>query len=241
MNRLSLLAALLVMTPALAAPPDAVGHWEGAIETPSSKLAIALDFSHDKESWAGRIDVPVQGIRGLGVIDLKIEGASVAFGLPQVPGEPRFAGQLAADGQSIAGTFTQAGKSLPFRVERAQAQPGSDPATLYKEFELPGAPGEGIVGDWRGMLVGGPHKLRLVLHVSKAADGSMTATLDSLDQGANNLSVDAIRLEGTAVRFEMRPLSAVFTGTLSADGAQIEGSWQQGEGGAPLTFRRKAG
>ena len=41
-----------------------------------------------------------------------------------------------------------------------------------------------IVGDWNGKLTVGTAELRLVLHITKAADGSLKATLDSIDQGA---------------------------------------------------------
>jgi len=37
--------------------------------------------------------------------------------------------------------------------------------------------------DWQGTLNTVMGELRLVLHISKAADGSLTATLDSVDQG----------------------------------------------------------
>ncbi|MBA2501573.1 MAG: alpha/beta fold hydrolase, partial [Pyrinomonadaceae bacterium] len=96
-----------------------------------------------------------------------------------------------------------------------------------------------LVAAWQGELDAGI-KLRLVLKVAQAADGSLTSTLDSLDQAATNLPVDTITLDGARVRFEMKRLGAVYEGTLSADKNEIVGEWKQGATPLPLTFKRTA-
>ena len=52
-----------------------------------------------------------------------------------------------------------------------------------------------ITGDWNGTLKPGGAELRLVLHITKNADGSLKATLDSIDQGANGIPVNAVTLK----------------------------------------------
>ena len=47
-----------------------------------------------------------------------------------------------------------------------------------------------VVGNWQGTLKAGAIALRIVLHVSKADDGSLKATMDSLDQGAMGMRRD---------------------------------------------------
>jgi len=37
-----------------------------------------------------------------------------------------------------------------------------------------------IAGDWQGTIAAGGQELRLVLHITKAADGALKATLDSV-------------------------------------------------------------
>ncbi len=54
------------------------------------------------------------------------------------------------------------------------------------------AQAQDIAGDWQGTLSAGGAELRLVLHITKAADGSLKATLDSVDQGANGIPVSSI-------------------------------------------------
>jgi hypothetical protein len=53
-----------------------------------------------------------------------------------------------------------------------------------------------IAGNWQGTLDAAGTKLRLVLHISKAPDNSLKATLDSLDQkGANGIPVSSVSLK----------------------------------------------
>ena len=59
----------------------------------------------------------------------------------------------------------------------------------------------GIEGNWLGTLDAGGVKLRLVLKVSKAPDGSLSAKLDSPDQGAKDLPIDTIAQKDKTISF----------------------------------------
>src|SRR5260370_17280969 len=98
--------------------------------------------------------------------------------------------------------------------------------------------GPGIAGNWLGTLEPGAVKLRLAVKVAKGADGSLSAKLDSLDQGANDLPVSSIVQTGTAVKFELQVVGGSFEGTLNGDGSEISGAWKQGAGTRPLVLRR---
>jgi hypothetical protein len=95
---------------------------------------------------------------------------------------------------------------------------------------LPGSAfgAQDVSGDWRGTLKAGPAELRLVLHVMKTESG-LSATLDSVDQGAKGIPVEAVTLEGTAFKFVVDKVQGKYEGTLSADGASIKGTWSQGQ------------
>ena len=95
----------------------------------------------------------------------------------------------------------------------------------------------GVEGNWRGALEVGGFKLRLVLKISKTADGKLTATVDSLDQNAKDLPVDTITFQDGTLKFEMKRLSASYVGTLSKDGTQLTGQFTQ-RGDLPLDFTR---
>jgi pimeloyl-ACP methyl ester carboxylesterase len=92
---------------------------------------------------------------------------------------------------------------------------------------------------WRGAINAGGSKLRLVLRVYTAADGKLSAALDSVDQpGANNLRVDAISIEKNHLHFEMKGINAVYDGDISEGGSDIHGTFTQNSGGLPLDFHR---
>ena len=48
-----------------------------------------------------------------------------------------------------------------------------------------------IAGDWQGTIKTGMGELRLVLHVTKNADGTLKATVDSPDQNAAGVAIDS--------------------------------------------------
>lgn len=98
---------------------------------------------------------------------------------------------------------------------------------------------QGIDGNWLGVLDVGSFKLRLVLKISRAANGQLLATVDSLDQSAKDLLVDTISFQDGTLKFEMKRLAASYVGTLSKDGTQISGQFTQG-GALPLDFKRVA-
>lgn len=94
-----------------------------------------------------------------------------------------------------------------------------------------------VTGLWKGTLRAGPTDLRLVLDIARDAAGSLTATLDSIDQRAKDLPVDRIAFDAGSLKFEMKALRASFRGRIAADGQTIEGTFTQGAD-LPLTWTR---
>jgi pimeloyl-ACP methyl ester carboxylesterase len=96
-----------------------------------------------------------------------------------------------------------------------------------------------IAGDWQGTLSTGAGDLRLVLHITKGADGALKATLDSVDQGANGIPVNSISLKSSELNLGVDAVHGTYKGTVAADGKTISGTWSQG---APLAldFKRAA-
>ena len=94
-----------------------------------------------------------------------------------------------------------------------------------------------IVGDWNGTLTIGTAELRLVLHVTKAPDGGLTATLDSIDQGAPGIPVNAVTLKDSKLDLTIDAVHGTYTGKVNADASEIDGTWSQGAA-MPLNFHR---
>jgi pimeloyl-ACP methyl ester carboxylesterase len=97
-----------------------------------------------------------------------------------------------------------------------------------------------LEGHWSGSLQAGEAMLHLVLHVSKAADGSLQATIDSLDQGVYGIEVTALTLKNSILNFSVASAGASYEGKFSADHTRIEGDWIQGSASLPLVFHRQA-
>lgn len=95
-----------------------------------------------------------------------------------------------------------------------------------------------IVGTWQGVLDVGVAKLRLALKI-KETGGKLSATIDSLDQGANDIPVSLIAQDKSKVVLELQVINAKYEGELSADGGELKGVWSQGASPSlPLTFKR---
>jgi uncharacterized protein len=95
-------------------------------------------------------------------------------------------------------------------------------------------------GTWAGTLQAGDAVLHLVLHISKAGDGSLKAALDSLDQGVYGIEVSSMKRTESALNFEVASVNASYEGKVSTDHRTIEGTWSQGGASLPLIFRRQA-
>jgi pimeloyl-ACP methyl ester carboxylesterase len=92
---------------------------------------------------------------------------------------------------------------------------------------------------WQGVLQVSGQKLRLVLRVYRAADGKLSAAMDSLDQeGSVNLRVNLVTVEKNHLHFEMKAIGVVYDGDISESGADAHGTWKQGPSSLPLDFHR---
>jgi uncharacterized protein len=95
-----------------------------------------------------------------------------------------------------------------------------------------------IAGDWQGTISAGGQDLRLVLHVTKAPDNSLKATLDSIDQpGANGIPVSSISLKDSQLDLGVEMVHGTYEGKVARDGNTITGTWTQGVA-LPLEFKR---
>jgi len=102
------------------------------------------------------------------------------------------------------------------------------------------AAAQDIAGDWQGTLSASGAELRLVLHITKAPDNSLKATLDSIDQpGANGIPVDSVTLKDSKLSLDVATVHGTYEGKVAADGKTITGTWTQNQA-LPLEFKRAA-
>ncbi|MGA2651675.1 MAG: alpha/beta hydrolase [Terracidiphilus sp.] len=94
-----------------------------------------------------------------------------------------------------------------------------------------------IAGDWQGTLNAGV-ELRLALHITAAKDGTLSATLDSVDQGANGIPVTSVTLKDSKLSLVVDAVHGTYEGTVNKDASGIAGTWSQGQ---PLELNFKRG
>jgi uncharacterized protein len=107
-------------------------------------------------------------------------------------------------------------------------------ATLLVAASL--AHAQDIVGDWQGTLSTGMGELRLVLHITKSGD-ALKATLDSIDQGANDIPVASVTLKNSKLSLGVDAVQGTYEGTVAADGKTISGTWKQQGQSFALDFK----
>jgi len=228
-----LLVALLltIAGPGIAtaqSPTGPTGHWEGAIEVPGQALGIELDLASKDGAWKGTISIPAQSLKGFPLSDITVAGTAVGFAMKGVPGEPRFAGTLSADGKALGGDFTQGGGTLRFNVEWKGEPKFEEPA---KSTEIT----KDLEGTWEGAVEVQGKTLRLVAKLTNHPGGA-TGVLVSVDQGGVEIPISSITQTLSHLAFAITLINASYGGDLK-DG-QIVGTWTQGPASLPLVFKR---
>lgn len=95
-----------------------------------------------------------------------------------------------------------------------------------------------IEGIWEGKLKVPGTELRIVFKISKNSDGTLTATLDSPDQGVTDIPVEEVIFKDNTLHLEVKSAGSVFEGNVSEDFLVIEGEWKQSGQALPLTINR---
>lgn len=229
----AILSGILILAPAALAATNPAGLWEGTLKTPNGDIGLLFNVHRDGDKWAVELDVPAQGVSGLPLANVKVDGVTISFPMPG-PGDQHYDGKLSDDGKSISGNITAGGQAIPLDLKWK-----SEPKAVEK---APANSGEVQVleGVWEGALdVPGGTKLHLRFNFTKNADGSITATLDSLDQGANGLPINSIARTGDSVKLDVKVVGGTYEGTLSKDASTMTGTFTQAGMPLPLTLQRK--
>lgn len=94
-----------------------------------------------------------------------------------------------------------------------------------------------VTGTWQDTLQVQGMQLRLVFHIEQEGD-SLTATMDSPDQGATGIPTSRLRVTQDSLTIGVASIGGQFAGAIQADGARIDGAWTQGGRSFPLTLER---
>ena len=189
----------------------AAGCWVGTLGdgAQQQRLVVSLRGSPVPE---GTLHLMGRTLSADTLRDLVVSGDSISFGFGQ--GERVSEVGLRLAGDSLRGELARGLQSRVLRLGRSAAAP--DPANR-------------LAGYWNGALEsGGTVVLRVGLEFAPAPCGQVYATMDSPDQGTNDLPFTSLALVGDSLRFGMAYVNGTFAGAVSADGGQITGVWSQG-------------
>lgn len=95
-----------------------------------------------------------------------------------------------------------------------------------------------IEGIWEGKLKVPGGELRIVFNISKNPDGTLTASLDSPDQGVTGIPVEEVIFEDNTLRLEVKSVGGVYEGKVDEEFLTFEGQWKQSGQTLPLTLKR---
>ena len=231
----SLVVASLILSPAASlhaqAAADPSGHWEGTLKVPNMEIKVEIDLAKNaKGEMAGTFSQPEQGVKGLPLSTVAVEGRAVKFVVRGGPEPATFDGTLSDDSKSITGRVTQAGQGMPFTLTRnGEARITAVPksAAIGKELE----------GTWNGTLDVNGTSMRLVVKMANQADGTSAGTVMSPDGSGMEIPI-AITQKAPNVNLDVPSVGASFTGSLNAAGTEITGTWTQQQMSMPLTLKR---
>jgi hypothetical protein len=232
MTRLVAGLAFIALTGAAtlsAQTPPGSGHWEGSINVQGKELRLTIDLAAKGGTWEGAAGLPDMNSTGMDLTGVAVKGDDITFSIKGAPGNPTFKGKLTEGAKAMAGDFSQGPAAGTFTLAwkgepKIEAPPKN--AALTKELE----------GDWEGALNVNGMTLRLSLKMVNQAGGG-TGTLISVDQGGAEIPLRVIEQKDAHVKFTVPGVGGVYEGDLK--GGELVGTWAQGPGSLPLTFKRK--
>ena len=95
-----------------------------------------------------------------------------------------------------------------------------------------------IVGDWSGTVNFSGVELRIVFHITAGEDGSLSATMDSPDQGAAGIPVSSVTFDGDSLVIEIAVAQGGYYGKYDLDSLFVDGEWRQAGFKLPLRLVR---
>jgi len=102
-----------------------------------------------------------------------------------------------------------------------------------------GASVSAAIGDWEGKIDARGNSLRVIVHISQAADGKLTGSLDSPDQDTTGIAIDLVSYQDPDLHFAIASIGSSFDGKMIHDNSEVSGEWKQSGLSLPLVFKRR--
>lgn len=193
------------------------GHWQ-------SEMGLHVDIAKDAAgNYFGTVSQPNQNMNGLLLIEATLEDDQVYIIARE--DQPLY-GTLSADGQTIDGTLEMMNMQYPVSFTRT-----GDAVIETATFD---AVDPRFVGTWEGIVAGMAVELKVSNHA-----GRSRVEVVNLFEGGLRIPASSVVAEGTSLTVELAAVSGSFTGDLSSDGNQLQGSFRQPGSQGSMTLTRQ--
>lgn len=227
-----LFISLLLISSTLVFSQEITGDWNGALNVQGMQLHLVFHIIKIDTGFSATMDSPDQGAKGIPMSNVTFENRLLT--VEMVAAKIQYSGTLDNKGV-VTGTFTQAGQSFPLVLTRKTEEKAE--VKLPQESVKPDQYNpEDITGKWNGILKSGGMQLRLIFHITKI-DSGISATMDSPDQGAENLPMSKAIFENKMLTIKMAAAGFEYSGKL--DSGVVAGTFKQGGQSLPLILTRK--
>jgi CubicO group peptidase (beta-lactamase class C family) len=229
---LTLVTAMLALASAASAQPQTsiAGDYSGVIATQQANLHVKIDAKGALSCTLDHLDPHAPWMFTCG--EVHFDGLTLAFTVPSV--NATWKGEIARDGGSLSGAWTQ--------------NAGSWLVDFVRQKFIPAAKPSPVDGIWLGAQpISATESSRIQIVVKSDSSGREFCTIDALDVHYMDEQCTNVDFKGEDFSFDVPVQGAHWSGKLSADGKSLTGNFSQKllkENGTqdlilPLTFSRQ--
>jgi RNA polymerase sigma factor (sigma-70 family) len=211
---------------------DIQGLWKGTLNANGVQLHLNLKIAEQPDgTYRAALDSVDQGANDIPASSMTYDKPTIKAEFSGIAGI--FQGDLGANNTRITGAWTQGGKPLPLTFTQADiaAENLKDMDKNYA-YNSP----DDLQGHWKGALDIQGVTLHLVFNIAQMSDGTYSASLVSLDQGAAEIQANDIIYKAPQVKMDWKGIGGTYNGTLK--NGKLSGTWTQGRLVAPLKMER---
>jgi len=110
--------------------------------------------------------------------------------------------------------------------------------TSMFSFAQPDIQLENLIGSWEGSASIAGMKLRVIFNLTADTSGNIRATMDSPDQGVNDIPIEKVTLKNQQLDLEIKALKGTFEGIVKEDLSTITGKIYQSGQSFPVVLKR---
>jgi hypothetical protein len=213
-----------------------VGTWHGPVTITGGKMTFVYRFRmDDKGELKGTIAVPERGNTEAPMSDIEFADSKLTFKLPAASGE--YSGTLANG--TLQGVWKQPAPGIPPTGLPVSLKKGDFAPPVYPLNNLSSQAMSTLAGSWKGTLAppNAPKPLTVILRFEYNQNGQFVGHLDSPDQGAKGIPVNAATFDKNKLTVQLDTLRGGYVGDLS--GTTLKGTWTQAGNPFPLSLEKQ--